>query len=380
MRLAAAYGVYFLGIGLFLPYFPVLLQERGYDSAAIGWMLALSPALRVVSPPAVGFIADRWRGAGFWGAMAAWLAAAGMAAVVFGPGVGTVVAGLALYSAATAPAIPLLDATLLRQVRLRGGPMGRIRLWGSIGFLLTSFGVGFFVPALPAGLIGIGLFGATVLFAVVLMLSRLDEARPERPRLAEVGEILRSPAILLLLVANFVNRVASAPYNAFYTIFVRDLGLGGDIVALNWGIAVAAEVLAMLVVDRLADRFGAPAVFAFGCALETARWFAHMVVRSPVGLLALSPLHGIAFCALFIGTVKCFAVLVPERLRATGQGLSTAASGLGAALGFALAGVGFERFGGAAVFGVAGLVGLVATAGALLLVRVPALAPRASER
>jgi len=368
-RLGGAYCAYFLSVGLTVPYFAVFLRWRGYDLSAIGWMLALAPAMRVLVPPSLGFLADRSRGAGFWGAVAAWSAVAGIAGVVFGPSPWVVLLGLALYSAATAPAIPLLDATLLREAREQGAPMGRIRLWGSVGFLLTSCGLGFAFPGMPAAAIGWGLAGATVLFAVYLSVSRLDEEPPVPPQLEDVGVLLRGPGVLLLLGAVFLNRAASSPYNGFYTLFVQDLGLGGDVVALNWALAVTTECVAMLFMDRAVLRFGAPAVFAFGCALEAARWFAHAFVTTRAELLMLSPFHGLAFCALFLGGARCFAHLVPARLRATGQGLNAAASGLGATVGYVAGGRIYEAFGGAAAFAAAGVVGVACTLGALQLAR-----------
>jgi PPP family 3-phenylpropionic acid transporter len=364
-RISIAYFLYFATLGLYLPYFPAYLRERGLSATEIGLLLSLGPLFRGILPPGFGYLADRVRGPHFWGVVTAWLMTAGIGVVMLGDGFPWLLAGMTVYFMANSATIPLLDASALNFLARTPGKFGVLRLWGSVGFILTSLGLGALYPDLPAITIAVGLLASHVVFAFYLTSARLEEAPPARPGWREVGRLLRLPALVLLLTGLFLNRVASAPFVGFYTIFVRDVGLGGEIVALTWGIAVTVEVGIMLIVDRLIDRFGAMRILAVGFLLEALRWFAYASFHSKTALLLLAPGHGIAFTLGYVATVRRAIELVPERLRATGQGLAAGATGFGQMTGLILAGYLQEHFGNQVMFQSAGVIGMLAVAIAL---------------
>lgn len=366
-RISAAYFLYFIAFGLYVPYFPAYLRGRGLDAASVGWFVALAPLCRIVIPPLAGLLADRGRGPRFWGAVFAWGAAAGLAVVTAGPGGFMLLTGTLLFSVATAPTIPLLDAAAVAGGAKR---FGSIRLWGSLGYLLTSFGLGYFFPSLPGAAIIAALLAAHLLFATYVSLPAEAEATSYRNVAWDEARLLaRDARVWLLLSTLFLNRVASAPFNGFYTLFVQDLGLSGRAVALTWGIAIATEVATMILVDRTLGRFGTSAVLAAGVALEAARWIAYSHVRSEAGLLLVAPLHGLAFALLYVASVRFVTEIAPAGLRSLGQGLSATAAGLGQALGIVGAGYLYGAAGAATMFCAGGAVGALAFIATLLLGR-----------
>ena len=366
-RMSAAYFLYFVAFGLFVPYFPAYLRGRGLDAAAVGWFVALAPLARVVVPPLVGLVADRHRGPRFWGAVCAWGGVAGLFVTASWPGRLVLLSGTFLFSAFTAPTIPLLDASAVRAGARR---FGSIRRWGSLGYLLTSFGLGYFFPELPGATVLFALLGAHFLFAAYLSLPFGEEATVSSVAWGDVRFFMRDARVLLLLSTLFLNRLASAPFNGFYTLFVQDLGLSGRTVALTWGIAITTEVAAMSFVDRALGRFGTPAVLAAGVGLEAARWLAYTSVRTEGGLLLLAPLHGLAFALLYVAGVRCVTEVVPAGLRSLGQGLSATAAGLGQAAGIVAAGYLYQGAGPPSMFAAAGAFGCLSLLSALLLGRV----------
>ena len=377
-RMSAAYFLYFVAFGLYVPYFPAYLRGRGLDAAAVGWFVALAPLSRVVVPPLVGLVADRRGGPRRWGAVCAWGGVAGLALAAGVPGVPALLAGTFLFSAFTAPTIPLLDSAAVR-AGARG--FGTIRLWGSLGYLLTSFGLGYFFPALPGAAVLAAMLGAQALFAAYVSLPvGGEEPAASRFPWGEVRLVARDARVGLLLSTLFLNRVASAPFNGFYTLFVQDAGLSGRVVALTWGVAITAEVGAMMFVDRALGRFGTGAVLAAGVGLEAARWLAYAFVRTEGGLLLLAPLHGLAFCMVYVAGVRCAAEVVPAGLRSLGQGVSATAAGLGQAMGIVAAGYLYEGAGPQATFAAAGATGALAVLSALLLGRAAAARAPAAGR
>jgi MFS transporter, PPP family, 3-phenylpropionic acid transporter len=374
--MAGAYFLYFLTFGLFLPYFPPFLRSRGLDGEAIGVVLALAPLMRIVIPPLLGAIADRVGGPRFWGTIAAWGAAVGMAVIWISDGPVLLGVGILLYFIATAPAIPLLDAATVQALKGSSSRFGRIRSWGSVGFTVSSLGLGLLYPSLPARTIVVSLVIAHVLFALFVSLARVEDAPPGRPDWSEVPALLTKPGVWLLIGVLFLSRVASAQFNAFYTLFVGELGLGGDVVAWTWGIAITTEICVMLVVDRWIDRFGFLSVLGFGVLLEAIRWVCYAYVGSAAGLLLLAPWHGVAFASMHVAWVRGVTAMVPEQMRSMSQGLGTAAMGVGQVVGFIGAGYLMSAIGSRSTFLVSSLVGALTVAFILLFAR----AARSRER
>ncbi len=366
-HLVIAFLLFFGTFGIYVPYFPAYLKGRGIDGSLIGLLLAAGPLLRAVMPPVWGYAADRWRGPRFWTVLAAWAAVGGLGVLMATESRAGLFAGGLLYYAAIAPLIPLLDAATLSHLSTYSGRYGRIRLWGSVGFIVTSFALGTLFPSLPTAAIAGGLLAGHVLFAIYMTAAAGPQgslAGAPAPR--EVGALLRTAPVLILLVALFFNRMAGAPFNGFYTLFVQDLGYSGRIVAWTWGIAVTIEVLVMYGVDRFIERIGTRRVLAAGFLLETLRWFAYATQPGAAMLLVLAPLHGIAFALLYVASVRQIAALVPDRLRATGQGLAAMATGFGQMTGMLVAGYAYDHWGNSTMFLIGGTVGVLATVAAVL--------------
>ena len=405
---AASYLLYFAALGLFAPYFPAYLSARGLGTVAIGGLLAAGPLMRVVFPPLVGLAADRRGTAGgvrLWSRIVAWGAIAGLLVIAWSANPLWLVAGTLLYYVFIAPAIPLLDTLAVRLAADRGTRFGRVRLWGSIGFLLTSGVFGLLSPQMPAATIIAGIIFAHLAFALFLLLpaphadvaanndfkdsavvirqsgvmSLPADALTERTGWRAAMKSVQQPALALLLATLFLNRLASAPFNGFYTIFVRELGLGAEVVAWSWTLAVGCEILVMLVVDRLIERFGFAPVLLCGCALEALRWFALASAETPAALLLIAPSHGVAFTMLYVASVRGLTRVVPEGLQTFGQAAGAAATGVGQTIGYILTGYLHDAAGNTGMFFVAGCIGVLTTVNAASLVwvlRAAALAGR----
>src|SRR2546430_5092080 len=131
---AVAYFLAFLGLGVFMPYFPLYLDHLGYAGWQIGAIVGLQPMLRWTSALGWAHVADRWRVrrrllvlAGLCGA----LAVLPLLVVRRFAAVAAVSMAIGLVHG---PIIPMLDATVIDHLPRLGGGYGRLRPWGSPGF------------------------------------------------------------------------------------------------------------------------------------------------------------------------------------------------------------------------------------------------------
>jgi PPP family 3-phenylpropionic acid transporter len=138
MRLSAFYAAVFLVTGIQLPFWPVWLASRGLTAREIGALLAAAIWVKVLATPAIGAVADRMGNRRLlMGALAA--AALVAYAGLLSPGGFWLLVSLNLVALTAQSALmPLGDAVTLAAARSQGFDYGRIRLWGSVSFILAS--------------------------------------------------------------------------------------------------------------------------------------------------------------------------------------------------------------------------------------------------
>ncbi|MET0651920.1 MAG: MFS transporter, partial [Hyphomicrobiaceae bacterium] len=138
-------------IGTQLPFYPVWLDWRGLGASEIAIITAAPLVVRVVVTPALAFAADRF---GDHRRFLIGLAWAGLLMVLVLTQLSTfwpLLFGTVLFSLAMATIMPLTETLAMTGVKAAGLDYGRMRLWGSLSFILASIGGGWLLESLGAG-------------------------------------------------------------------------------------------------------------------------------------------------------------------------------------------------------------------------------------
>ena len=372
---------YFAYAGLFSTYGPLWFQSLGFSTFAIGALASVQSATRVLSPYAWGWIADHTGRR----AQLLRLAAAGAllcALGFFGPPLYAWMVGVtAALFICTAGVIPISEAALAHFVS-RGGTLdagryGRVRVWGSVGFIIAVSTSGFLLQWL-----GVGRFPVLVvtllaaLLGAALHLPALPEAPHHDRDAAGALAVLRQPPVAWFFAGIFFTVLAHTSLYAFFSLYLDSLGYSHIAVGLIWAVGVLVEVLWFWFQGRWLARLTLQGWLLLA-ALATALRFAVVAAfgAQPVLLVLSQGLHAFTFAAQH---TSCIAVInrhFPGRLRGRGQALYTVlgygASGVvGGVAGGALSqALGFE-----AVFWAASAAALVAAGCCLQAWRLERLA------
>jgi PPP family 3-phenylpropionic acid transporter len=323
---------------------------------------------KVLLPPLWGFLADRTGARRTLTVLTC--AASALAFALLAPGwsFAGILALVLVYGVFSVPILPLTEATTLEVLDRFGGDYGRVRVWGSLGFILFSLVWG---QVVEAGAVRTILPTIALLFAFSAAAATAFPrgAPPEPvPFLRILGQ-LRRPEVLLLFGACLAANASHGPYYGFFSIHLMDdLGYGGPAVGLLWSLAVAAEVLAMLAAGRWLRRTRLETGVAVALAGATLRWILFALSGSLPVLLAGQALHALSFALFHVSAVQLTHRLFPAAQRAGGQALYSAVSyGLGIALGLQGAGLLYEGLGAARLYGLAAVVAAAGLVSALAL-------------
>ena len=370
-RFSLVYAALFLQVGVALPFFPVVIAGQGLSPSRLALVLAAIAGARTIVTPLLGFLSDRfrlWRGFlvliglgaalgyagfgmvhGFWGLL--------LLAFLLGP----------LYAAIT----PIIDAHALRSAERRGGDFGRMRLWGSVAFLVTNIVGGALIGVLGASSITAILVSLTVLGAlsVLLLPGGVHGAPGSAPRIGmtDVRKLLTMPRFLaVLLIGGGIQTTHVVLYN-FGTLVWRDQGMGSTEIGLLWAIGVSAEVALLSFGKLLVARFGAERMLMLGGAAGALRWGVLALAPPLFPLLILQLLHAFTFALTYIAAIHLVQRAVPAQLAATAQTIYTVGtSGIFASAMTVLAGPLYAHFGAGVYAAPAMLAGLCALAALFL--------------
>ena len=369
-RLAGFYFFYFAYIGAFAPYFALYLAALGYSAALIGAVLAIPPATRIVAPYLWGHLADR-RGARVTVVLYTGLAGTIAYLGVFLSGaVPWLMACIALWCFFWSAALPLMEATTLDHVHGRTGGYGRVRLWGSIGFIVAVVGVGWILDRSAIAVL-LWIIGAT-LVGILLCAWRVPEARPEpsAERDPGIARILRRPDVIGLVAASMLMALAHGPYYTFFSLHLVGQGYSKTAIGWLWAIGVFAEIAVFAAMPWLYRRFSAQTLLLASFALTVLRFLLIAWASEVVALLLFAQvLHAASFGVFHSAALTTVHRLFQRGAQARGQAIFSSLSfGLGGTLGGLGSGIAWGQLGAAATFSIA--AGCAALGGVLI-----ALAP-----
>jgi len=360
-RLSGFYLFYFASLGALVPYWSLYLKSLGFSSLEIGELMALLMVTKVISPNIWGWLADhtgrrmRLVRIGSFLSMAVFLGVFWvdtywrLALVMFG------------FSFFWNAVLPQFESVTLHHLAERTNRYSMIRLWGSIGFILSVAVLGVLLERFGPSLLPPILLG---LYVTIFLSSLLVPERQEPPHhdAEPLGNLLRNPAIIALIVSCFLIQASHGPYYTFYTIYLEGHGYSRSLIGQFWALGVIAEVVLFLFMHKLELRVGLRRLFLIALFLTSTRWVMIGLFPDSMSLLLLAQLlHAASFGVFHAVSVALFHCYFRGRHHGKGQALyGSLGFGAGGAFGSYYAGAMWDSLGPLASYAFAALLALLA--------------------
>jgi hypothetical protein len=245
---------------------------------------------------------------------------------------------MAVVALFQSPITALSDTVAVLEAKRIGTRYERLRLWGSIGFIVSSGTFGEFgsLVDLPWVIVGV-LCVATLAACLLRQPSQPVHMAP--PSIRDAMRLARQPGFMAFLVAGSIHWASCSPSYIFFPIHIKDLGLDNRYVGLAFGVGVTAEIAMMWGYRSVAKHIPLFPLMGLSFVLTSLRWFVVARVDDAWTLVAIQVLHAFTFAAFYVGVISYLDQTVPPQLRATGRALFTSVSvGLGGLIGHQLAG------------------------------------------
>ena len=358
-RLGGFYFFYYAIVGTFMPYWNLYLQDQGFDYSDIGVLSAIAIITRFFAPFIWGWIADKSGKRMLLVRVATCVEAMVWLLIFMIPNDFQSIALLMLIFSFFQNAIlaQFEAVTLFWLGEQRAALYGKVRKWGSIGFIVGVFAVGAILEIISISLLPVLLLCIAFLaFIWSFSIAEPKSAPNAQQQLEALFPVLKRPVVASLFAIEFFMLLAQAPFYSFYSNYLQAHGFSTSAIGFLWAVGVVAEIIMFAYAYFFLKTYSWRNLIVV-CVLATSLRFV-VVGRFPdsfVMQLLSQSLHALSFGLFHMIAMR----IIFEHFHPTQQGRAQAIYstmwGLGVALGSLLAGHYWHTFTGQSIFIIAGL-------------------------
>jgi PPP family 3-phenylpropionic acid transporter len=365
LNFALFFFAYYGYVGIFSPYASLFFEERGLSAAQIGVLMSLLQVMRIFGPNVWGWVADHRS------QRVAVLRVTSLAAVIsfcgmfFGQTFAYFFAVMVIVNLFTSAQGPLSEALMLSAMRGDLTHYGRLRLWGSVGFIFSVMAAGQLLDWYSVELMPWLALIMLVMVSVVTLRMREEAPIVHRSDSPSVMSVLRKREVWSFFTSTFLMVAAHASLYVYYSLYLSQIGYSKTVIGLMWSLGVIAEIIFFFYQEPLFKRFGVKNLMFVSLAIGVIRFL--MIAfgaQSLVLLLIAQVLHAATFGVHHSSSVATLQRWFSGPLQARGQALFISISyGLGGTIGGLLLSACWDTFGAQLVYVIAALMsgcGLVA--------------------
>ena len=361
-RLSSFYLFYFAALGTLVPYWGLYLQSRGFNPAEIGELMALLMATKIIAPNIWGWIADHTGRRIPIVRFASLLATLVFCLVFWVDGFWPLAMAMALFSFFWNASLPQFEAVTMSYLGTQVDRYSRIRLWGSVGFILTVAGAGYLVDLFDVMIIPMLVLG---LYLAIWLSSLLVPEKPWQAHPEHQGSllsVLKRREVQALLLVCFLMQASHGVYYSFYSIYLEMNGYSSTLIGQLWALGVIAEVVIFIVMHTLLQRFGARQVLIFSLLLAAIRWLMIGLFPQQLPMLLFAQLlHAATFGSFHAAAIHLTHRYFTGRHQGRGQAFYASVSfGAGGAVGSLASGYFWSGLGANITFYLSAVIALLA--------------------
>jgi PPP family 3-phenylpropionic acid transporter len=361
-RLSAFYLTYFAALGALVPYWSLYLKGLGFSALEIGQLMAIPMATKFLAPYVWGWMGDHLGHRMAIVRLGSLLTALIFICVFWFQGFWELGLVMALFSFFWNAVLPQFESVTLVYLGDRAEHYARIRVWGSVGFIIAVMVLGVAVDFSGPAVILPVLLSIYITIWLSSLLIRDPDPAPHPEDQPSIVAVLKIPAVMAFFAVCFLLQAGHGAYYAFYSIYMEEVGYSKTLIGQLWALGVIAEVIVFLFMHRLLQRWGARKVLLASLWLAALRWL--LIGHFPDQLLVMlfaQTLHAATFGTFHAAAIHLVHSYFTGRHQGRGQALYSSLSfGFGGAVGSLYSGSLWASAGPAFTYSVSAFISLVA--------------------
>ncbi len=356
--IGSQYFIYFGVLGIFLPFFNLYCYHIGFSGFQIGNISSLRSVVTILFSIVWGILADRFQARRPMYILCCIISTIAWSFFLYTSDYKTMLVIMFFYGIFYAPIISFLEAFTMDVLEKNKEYYGRIRVWGSINFILVVIIAGKIIDLYSIEVILLFILTGSLLQAIISV--KMPEIKIEKKEYFTADiKVLFNKRVIIFLFCSFLMLVSHGTFYGFFSIHLENLGYGKTSIGLTWALAVIAEILVMIKSDMIFKRFSLENVLIFSFLVAFIRWAVLFFAQSFLLIIISQLFHAVTYGAFHIASILYIDLLTPDRAKTTGQSVNNAVTyGLGMMVGFFFNGYFFESLGSFNLFFISALIAL----------------------
>ena len=356
--ISSQYFLYFGVFGIFLPYFNLYCYHLGFTGFQIGALSALRSITLVFFSLAWGVLADRFQIRRPIYILCNIASALIWIFYLFTENFLVMLVITAFYGIFYAPIISFLEAFSMDVLGKEKKSYGRLRMWGSISFIMVVISLGKIIDLFSINLILVLILAGSLMQASISF--KIPDINISKKELfSPATKSLLNIRVIIFLFCAFLMLVSHGTYYGFFSIHLENLGYSTAFIGISWAIASTAEIFLMINSDRIFKTFSPEKILTFSFIVASIRWFILFFATSESIILISQLLHAVTYGTFHMASILYIDLLSPDKNKTFGQAVNNAATyGLGLMVGFFLNGYLYEKMDTSFLFIISSLIAI----------------------
>lgn len=346
-----------------MPYWNLYLQDQGFNYQEIGVLSSIAIVTRFFAPLVWGWVADKSGKRMLLVRLATWMESCIWLAIFIVPNTFQSIALLMLIFSFFQNAIlaQFEGVTLFWLGDQKAKLYGKIRKWGSVGFIVGVFTIGAILEIVPISMLPILLLIIASLAFIWSFTIREPESAPtSQKHLEPLLPVLKRPTVTAFFTIEFILLFSHAPFYSFYSNFLKSLSFSTTQIGFLWATGVFAEIFMFSIAAKVFQYFSWRILVIACLILTSIRWMLVAIFSHDfIGQLFAQCLHAFSFGLFHLIAMRVIFQNFSAGQQGRGQALYSTMWGLGVAFGSVLAGHFWNILSGEIIFMCASLVVLL---------------------
>ena len=324
----------------------MFLDAKGFSSIELGEIFAILTATKIVAPSLWAVLADKTGKQLLIIRLGALSALVSFALLFWLNSYWPISFALALFTLFWTAVLPQLEVLTLNRVRHSSKIYGRVRLWGSIGFIALAIIAGQVMEVVDSerftfAFTLMGVLILLLLFVSTLRIKPYQKVEKQQHISAAIGEKFAERCFVIFFISGILLQISFGPYYGFFALFLRDLGYSGFAIGLLISLGVVAEILVFMFAGFFFKAFTVKQLMIFSLAITGLRWYLVAIFADSVWILSLTQFtHAASFGLYHSASMLFISQHFSPSQQSRGQAIYLGGVyGLGGAIGAYLAGV-----------------------------------------
>lgn len=345
-----------------MPYLSLYLKSMGYEAAQVGLVFAVLQGTKIIAPNVWAWVADVYQHRMRMVQIGALLSTLIFSAMLFDSNFLGILLISFVFSFFWNAMLPQFEAVTMTLLGHDTKGYSRVRLWGSVGFVLAVAMGGWLLDY--AGLLNwpVLTLGCLALIFIASLFVREPTVQSHEVRQHSLSNILRNKQVLAFFAVIFLIQASHGPYYSFFSILLSEHGYSESEIGQLWSLGVVAEVALFFVMHHLFKFVSLRVILLISIVLTIVRW---MIIAwfsdSLPALLVAQLFHAASFGAFHVVCIQLVHVYFKGAYQVRGQALySSIGFGAGGMFGSLMAGFLWDDLGFSWVFSGAALLSATA--------------------